>query len=99
MSQLPQYLQSAVSDRVISLAQAIRLQQVLTNPSPNSRSELDPEIRQMALLLHLYLSPNQERKITDSPGTCRGCCIWKRRKLNRLARLPGQRRRRHPGRR
>ena len=63
MSQLPQYLQSAVSDQVISLAQAIRLQQVLDKPLPNSRSELDPEIRQMVLLLHLYLSPNQERKM------------------------------------
>ena len=63
MSQLPQYLQSAVSDQVISLAQAIRLQQVLDKPLPNSRSELDPEIRQMVLLLHLYLLPNQERKM------------------------------------
>lgn len=63
MSQLPQYLKSAVSDQVISLAQAIRLQQVLDKPLPNSRSELDPEIRQMVLLLHLYLSPNQERKM------------------------------------
>ena len=32
MSQLPQYLQSAVSDQVISLEQAIRLQQVLDQP-------------------------------------------------------------------
>lgn len=63
MASLPQYLQSAVSDQVISLAQAIRLQQVLDQPLPNSRSELDPEIRQMALLLHLYLSPNQERNM------------------------------------
>ena len=63
MASLPRYLQSAVSDQVISLAQAIRLQQVLDKPLPNSRSELDPEIRQMALLLHLYLLPNQERKI------------------------------------
>ena len=63
MASLPRYLQSAVSDQVISLAQAIRLQQVLDKPLPNSRSELDPEIRQMVLLLHLYLSPNQERKI------------------------------------
>lgn len=55
MASLPRYLQSAVSDQVISLAQAIRLQQVLDQPLPNSRSELDPEIRQMALLLHLYL--------------------------------------------
>lgn len=52
-----------MSDQVISLAQAIRLQQVLDKPLPNSRSELDPEIRQMVLLLHLYLSPNQERKM------------------------------------
>lgn len=63
MASLPRYLQSAVSDQVISLAQAIRLQQVLDKPLPNSRSELDPEIRQMVLLLHLYLSPNQERKM------------------------------------
>ena len=63
MASLPRYLQSAVSDQVISLAQAIRLQQVLDQPLPNSRSELDPEIRQMALLLHLYLSPNQEREM------------------------------------
>ena len=63
MTNLPRYLQSAVSDQVISLAQAIRLQQVLDQPLPNSRSELDPEIRQMALLLHLYLSPSQERKM------------------------------------
>ncbi|MNH32320.1 hypothetical protein D3C87_1440410 [compost metagenome] len=63
MASLPRYLQSAVSDQVISLAQAIRLQQVLDQPLPNSRSELDPEIRQMTLLLHLYLSPNQEREM------------------------------------
>jgi hypothetical protein len=63
MASLPRYLQSAVSDQVISLEQAIRLQQVLDKPLPNSRSELDPEIRQMVLLLHLYLSPNQERKM------------------------------------
>ena len=63
MHELPKYLQSAVRDRVISLAQAIRLQQVLDQPLPNSRNELDPEIRQMALLLHLYLLPNQERKM------------------------------------
>ena len=63
MTNLPRYLQSAVSDQVISLAQAIRLQQVLDKPLPNSRSELDPKIRQMVLLLHLYLSPNQERKM------------------------------------
>ena len=63
MSQLPQYLQSAVKDNAISLAQANRLQQALDQPLPNSRSELDPEIRQMARLLHLYLSPNQERKM------------------------------------
>ncbi|WP_279473897.1 hypothetical protein [Aeromonas caviae] len=63
MSQLPRYLQSAVSDQVISLAQANRLQQALDQPLPDSPTELDPEIRQMALLLHLYLLPNQERKI------------------------------------
>ena len=63
MTNLPRYLPAAVKDKVISLAQAIRLQQVLDQPLPNSRSELDPEIRQMVLLLHLYLSPNQERKM------------------------------------
>ena len=63
MASLPRYLQSAVKDNAISLAQANRLQQALDQPLPNSRSELDPEIRQMALLLHLYLSPNQERKM------------------------------------
>ncbi len=63
MTNLPRYVQAAVKDKVNSLAQAIRLQQVLDKPLPNSRSELDPEIRQMALLLHLYLSPNQERKM------------------------------------
>ena len=54
MASLPRYLQSAVSDQVISLAQAIRLQQVLDQPLPNSRSELDPEIRQISLLLYLH---------------------------------------------
>ena len=63
MANLPRYLQSAVSDQVISLAQAIRLQQVLDQPLPNSRSELDPEIGQISLRLHLYLTPNQERKM------------------------------------
>ena len=63
MSQLPQYLQSAVNDKAISLAQAKRLQQELDQPLPDSPTELDPDIRQMALLLHLYLLPNQERKI------------------------------------
>ena len=55
MSQLPQYLQSAVSDQVISLEQANRLQQALDQPLPDSPTELDPEIRQTTLLLHLYL--------------------------------------------
>ncbi|ALP42543.1 hypothetical protein WL1483_3124 [Aeromonas schubertii] len=55
MSQLPQYLQSAVSDKVISLAQANRLLQVLDQPLPDSPTELDPEILQSTLLLHLYL--------------------------------------------
>ena len=60
MSQLPQYLQSAVKDNAISLAQAIRLQQVLDKPLPNSRSELDPEIGQISLRLHLYLTDSSK---------------------------------------
>lgn len=55
MSQLPQYLQSAVKDNAISLAQANRLQQALDQPLPDSPTELDPDIRQTTLLLHLYL--------------------------------------------
>lgn len=55
MSQLPQYLQSAVNDKVISLAQANQLQQVLTQPLPGSPRELEPEIGQISLRLHLYL--------------------------------------------
>ena len=55
MSQLPQYLQSAVNDKVISLAQANQLQRALEQPLPDSPSELEPEIRQTTLLLHLYL--------------------------------------------
>ena len=55
MSQLPQYLQSAVKDNALSLAQATRLQQALDQPLPDSPIELDPEIRQTTLLLHLYL--------------------------------------------
>ena len=55
MSQLSQYLQSAVNDKAISLAQAKRLQQALDQPFPDSPTELDPEIRQTTLLLHLYL--------------------------------------------
>lgn len=55
MSQLPQYLQSAVKDKAISLAQANRLQQALDQPLPDSPTELDPELRQTTLLLHLYL--------------------------------------------
>ena len=54
MSQLPQYLQSAVKDNAISLAQANRLQQALDQPLPDSPTELNPEIRQTTLL-HLYL--------------------------------------------
>ena len=60
MASLPRYLQSAVSDQVISLAQAIRLQQVLDQPLPNSRSELDPEIGQISLRLHLYLTDSSK---------------------------------------
>ena len=63
MSQLPQYLQSAVKDNAISLAQANRLQQALDQPLPDSPTELDPEIGQISLRLHLYLSPNQEREM------------------------------------
>ena len=54
MSQLPQYLQSAVNDKVISLAQANQLQQALNQPLPDSPSELEPEIRQISLLLYLH---------------------------------------------
>ncbi len=54
MSQLPQYLQSAVKDNAISLAQANRLQQALEQPLPDSPSELEPEIRQISLLLYLH---------------------------------------------
>lgn len=54
MSPLPQYLQSAVSDKVISLEQANQLQQVLSQPLPNSPTELEPEIRQISLLLYLH---------------------------------------------
>lgn len=60
MASLPRYLQSAVSDQVISLEQAIRLQQVLDKPLPNSRSELDPEIGQISLRLHLYLTDSSK---------------------------------------
>lgn len=54
MSQLPQYLQSAVNDKVISLAQANQLQRALEQPLPDSPSELEPEIRQVSLLLYLH---------------------------------------------
>ncbi len=54
MSQLPQYLQSAVKDNAISLAQANRLQQALDQPLPDSPTELDPEIGQISLLLYLH---------------------------------------------
>ncbi|MGL5093644.1 MAG: hypothetical protein ACRC8B_22550 [Aeromonas sobria] len=54
MSQLSQYLQSAVSDKVISLEQANQLQQVLSQPLPSSPTELELEIRQLSLLLYLY---------------------------------------------
>ena len=60
MSQLPQYLQSAVSDQVISLAQANRLQQALDQPLPDSPTELDPEIGQISLRLHLYLTDSSK---------------------------------------
>ena len=54
MSPLPQYLQSAVNDEVISLAQANQLQRALEQPLPDSPSELEPEIRQISLLLYLH---------------------------------------------
>lgn len=54
MTNLPRYLQSAVSDQVISLAQALQLQQVLIQPLPSSPSELEPEIRVISLLLCLH---------------------------------------------
>ena len=60
MTNLPRYLQSAVSDQVISLAQAIRLQQVLDQPLPDSPTELDPEIGQISLRLHLYLTDSSK---------------------------------------
>ena len=60
MSQLPQYLQSAVSDQVISLAQACRLQQALNLPLPESPMELEPEIGQISLRLHLYLTDSSK---------------------------------------
>lgn len=44
-----------MKDKAISLAQANRLQQALDQPLPDSPTELDPEIRQTTLLLHLYL--------------------------------------------
>ena len=60
MSQLPQYLQSAVNDKAISLAQAKRLQQALDQPLPDSPTELDPEIGQISLRLHLYLTDSSK---------------------------------------
>ena len=60
MSQLPQYLQSAVKDNAISLAQANRLQQALNQPLPDSPMELEPEIGQISLRLHLYLTDSSK---------------------------------------
>ncbi|MNG04369.1 hypothetical protein D3C84_874950 [compost metagenome] len=54
MTNLPEYLQSAVNDKVISLAQAVQLQQALSQPLPDSPSELESEIRQISLLLCLH---------------------------------------------
>ena len=54
MSRLPRYLQSAVNDKVISLEQANQLQRALEQPLPDSPTELEPEIGQISLLLHLY---------------------------------------------
>lgn len=54
MSQLPQYLQSAVSDKVISQAQANQLLRALDQPLPDLPTELEPEICQISLLLYLH---------------------------------------------
>ncbi|MNF77834.1 hypothetical protein D3C76_667670 [compost metagenome] len=54
MSSLPRYLQSAVNDKVISLAQALQLQQVLIQPLPSSPSELEQKVRELSLLLCLH---------------------------------------------
>ena len=40
---------------MISLAQACRLQQALNQPLPDSPMELEPEIGEISLRLHLYL--------------------------------------------
>ena len=60
MTNLPRYLQSAVKDNAISLAQANRLQQALDQPLPDSPTELDPEIGQISLRLHLYLTDSSK---------------------------------------
>ena len=54
MTSLPRHLQSAVNDKVINLAQANQLQRALEQPLPDSPSELEPEIRQISLLLYLH---------------------------------------------
>ena len=78
-----------MSDQVISLAQAIRLQQVLDKPLPNSRSELDPEIRQDGAPLAPLPVTQPGEKITDWPRHLPGCWYLKRRKLNRLRTTAG----------
>jgi hypothetical protein len=49
-----------VKDNAISLAQANRLQQALDQPLPDSPTELDPEIGQISLRLHLYLTDSSK---------------------------------------
>ena len=69
------YLQSAVSDQVISLAQAIQLQQVLDKPLPNSRNAG----RRSADGCSSYLLPVTQPggKFARWPRHLPGCCILK----------------------
>ncbi|EHI54364.1 hypothetical protein IYQ_01242 [Aeromonas salmonicida subsp. salmonicida 01-B526] len=43
-----------MNDKVISLEQANQLQRALEQPLPDSPTELEPEIGQISLLLHLH---------------------------------------------
>ncbi|MGL6576488.1 hypothetical protein ACSZOM_10300 [Aeromonas hydrophila] len=54
MTNLTDYLQAAVNDKVINQAQAAKLQQVLSQPLPNSPTKLEPEIEEISRLLYLY---------------------------------------------
>lgn len=54
MTSLPGYLQAAVKDKVISLAQAVKLKLTLSHPLPSSPAELEPEIGEISLLLYLH---------------------------------------------